>query len=62
MTENNSRHLIDRLAEIEDPRNEKAGFTNNGGKGNHRVCKVFGINPQIHCRRELRFPTSREVC
>ena len=24
-----------------------------------RVCKVFGINRKIHCRRELRFPTGR---
>ena len=25
-----------------------------------RVCKVFGINRHIHCRRELRFPTDRD--
>ena len=33
MTENNSRHLLDRLAEIEDPRNADACL---------RVCKDFG--------------------
>ena len=32
MPEKDSRHLLDRLAEIQDPRNEK---------GKRRVCKVF---------------------
>ena len=36
MTENNSRHLLDRLAEIEDPRNEK-------GK-RHPLNSILGLN------------------
>ena len=36
MTENNSRHLLDRLAEIKDPRNEK-------GK-RHPLNSILGLN------------------
>ena len=43
MTEKILAHLLYRLANIEDPLNDRG----------NRVCKVIGTNRAIHCRKDL---------